>query len=104
MSFAVPAKIVEEYGTPDPACKSHSTRIGLVEVGNTRRPASLDLLPDAHVGDFVRVDNGFAIESIGAVEASKAYDDLRASGHWERVEFDLERDEATPQTQRRQRQ
>jgi hydrogenase assembly chaperone HypC/HupF len=103
MSFAVPAKILEEYSTSDLAYKSRGNRVGLVEFGNTRRPVSLDLVPDAHEGDYVLIDNGFAIERISASEADKAYEQLRASGHWDRVELDLERVEEAPESLRRQR-
>jgi hydrogenase maturation factor len=101
MTFAVPANLFEEYATPHLAYESRGNRIGLVGLGNARRPASLDLVPDAHAGDFVRVDNGFAIQRISAAEARKSYAVLQASGDWETVELDLERDEASPDSLRR---
>lgn len=45
-----------------------SRRLGLVEIGETRRPVFLDMLPDAQVGDYVKIHAGFAIERVDPVE------------------------------------
>jgi len=45
-----------------------NNRLGVVrfhdEFGDVNRPVFLDLVPDAHVGDYVRVHVGFAMERI----------------------------------------
>ena len=66
MSFAVPGRILQEYTV-------RNNRLGVVrfsdEFGEVRRPVFLDLVPDAHVGDYVRVHVGFAVERISAERA-----------------------------------
>ncbi len=65
MSFSVPGRIVQEYTV-------RNNRLGVVsfrdELGEVSRPVFLDLVPDAHVGDYVRVHVGFAIERIPTKE------------------------------------
>jgi hydrogenase maturation factor len=41
-------------------------RLALVDVGGTHRPVFLDMIPDAAVGDYVRIRAGFATERVGA--------------------------------------
>jgi hydrogenase maturation factor len=55
MSFVMPGKILEEYTL-------WNNGLGLVQFGETRRPIFLDLVPDAHIGDYVRVHVDFAME------------------------------------------
>lgn len=62
MSFSVPGRIIQEYTV-------RKNRLGLVVFGEVSRPVFLDLVPDAHVGDYVRVHVGFAVECISAEEA-----------------------------------
>lgn len=57
------------------------------------RPIFLDLVPDAHVGDYVRVEIGFATECVSEDEAERAYDQLRANT--------LEFNESSPEAARR---
>jgi hydrogenase expression/formation protein HypC len=87
MSFAMPGKILEEYTV-------RNNRLGLVQFGLTRRPIFLDLVPEAHTGDYVRVHVGFAIERVGKPEAEEAYRVLTGNGRWEMAEVDLEAEEA----------
>jgi len=89
MSFEVPGKILEEYTV-------RKNRLGLVEFGDTCRPIFLDLVPDAHVGDYVRVHVGFATERVSAEQARLAFLKLN-----ENVERALEAEEALPETARR---
>jgi hydrogenase expression/formation protein HypC len=96
MSFVVPGKILEEYPV-------RNNRLALVEFGNTSRPIFLDLVPEAHVGDYVRVHCGFATERVSADEARREYDQLGTSGHLRTMEVDLEAEEALPETTRRQK-
>lgn len=58
MCLAVPAKIVEL-----------ENQKAVVEIGGTRREASLILLPDAGLGDYVLLHAGFAISMIDEAEA-----------------------------------
>ncbi|HEY6340306.1 MAG TPA: HypC/HybG/HupF family hydrogenase formation chaperone [Bryobacteraceae bacterium] len=94
MSFKMPGKILEEYTV-------RNNRLGLVQVGNTRRPIFLDLVPDAHIGDYVRVHVGFAVEQVEKLEAEQAYAKLAQNGKWKTadvaLEAALEADEALPE-------
>jgi len=66
MCLAVPMKIAEiADGT------------AICEVDGVRREASLMMLEDAEVGDYVLIHAGFAIEKIDPVEAQKTLDIFR---------------------------
>ncbi len=66
MCLAVPMKITEiAEGT------------AICEVDGVRREASLMMLEDAVVGDYVLIHAGFAIEKIDPVEAQKTLDIFR---------------------------
>jgi hydrogenase expression/formation protein HypC len=66
MCVAVPARVARiENGT------------AIVEVGGVRREASLLLLDDAKVGDYVIVHAGFAIQKLDEQEALATLDLLR---------------------------
>lgn len=101
MSFTLPGKILEEHVLQ--VRSPFGTRLGLVEFGGTSRPIVLDLVPEAHVGDYVRVHVGFAMEVVPEVEALQEYDKLRASGHLQDIERDMEVEEALPESMRRQK-
>jgi len=58
MCLAVPARIVEI-----------DKQMATVEIGGSRREASLVLLPDASMGDYVLLHAGFAISRIDEAEA-----------------------------------
>jgi len=94
MSFTIPGKIIEEYGV-------RNNRLGLVQFGDTCRPIFLDLVPDAKVGDFVRVHVGFATERVSAEEAKQAYDGLGKNGQLKTAELVLEAEKAMPDAVRR---
>ena len=94
MSFAMPGKIIEEYAV-------RRNRLGLVQFGDASRPIFLDLVPDAHVGDYVRVHVGFATELVSAEDAALAYASLSKSGQMENAEFNLQSAETTPDAARR---
>ena len=104
MDFRVPGKILEEYTTPNPGYKARSNRLGLVQFGDAHRPVILDLVPEAHVGDYVRVHVGFAVQCVPEDEARREYEALKANGHWRTMERDIEADEAQPDMVRRQKQ
>lgn len=66
MCLAVPMKIAEiAEGT------------AICEVDGVRREASLMMLEDAVVGDYVLIHAGFAIEKIDPIEAQKTLDIFR---------------------------
>jgi len=94
MSFEVPGKILEEYTV-------RNNRLGLVEFADTCRPIFLDLVPEAHIGDYVRVHVGFATERVNTDEARREYETLKTTGHLKTMEEDIEAEEALPATMRR---
>jgi hydrogenase expression/formation protein HypC len=73
MCLAIPGKIVEENLV-------HNNRIGVVQFGGTKRPVFLDLVPDAHQGDYVLVHVGFAISKVDEDEAERTYKLLEKTG------------------------
>ena len=92
MSFKLPGKILDEH---DLKVRSMvGPRLGLVQFGDTTRPIILDLVPDAHVGDYVRVHVGFAMEVVPEAEALREYAELRETGHMKDIETDLAAEEA----------
>ena len=60
MCLGIPAKII-----------SRSGEMAKVNVGGVEYSASLQLLPDSVVGDFVIIHAGFAIEKIDPDEAAE---------------------------------
>jgi hydrogenase assembly chaperone HypC/HupF len=94
MSFTVPGKILEEYTV-------RNNRLGLVQFGETRRPIFLDLVPDAHIGDYVRVHVGFAVERVEQPQAEQACRDFANNARWKTagaaMEAALEAEEALPE-------
>jgi hydrogenase expression/formation protein HypC len=91
MSFTMPGKILEEYTV-------RNNRLGLVQFGEARRPIFLDLVPDAHIGDYVRVHVGFAVETVEKSEAEHAYAKLAENGKCKAAEVLLEAEEALPES------
>ena len=69
MCLAVPAKIV-----------NIDDQRASVEVNGVRRAASLMLLPEAGIGDYVLVHAGFAMQIVEADEAERI-EALRAEMH-----------------------
>jgi hydrogenase expression/formation protein HypC len=66
MCLAIPAKILSISGDR-----------AEIELGGTRREASLMLLEDAAVGDWVIVHAGFAIEKLSEQDAQETFALLR---------------------------
>jgi hydrogenase expression/formation protein HypC len=66
MCLAIPSKIVEI-----------KNGMAVIDVDGVRRDASLLLLEDADVGDFVIVHAGFAIQKIDEAAARESLDLLR---------------------------
>jgi len=69
MCLAVPARVVEI-----------EDQLASVEVQGVRRAASLMLLPEAAVGDYVLVHAGFAMQIVDEEEV-RAMEALRAEMH-----------------------
>ena len=60
MCLAVPAKVIEI-----------KDQMATVEVRGVQRPASLMLLPEAKIGDYVLVHAGFAMQVVTAQDAAE---------------------------------
>ena len=60
MCLAVPVKVLEIDGEK-----------AMVELGGLVRPASLMLVPDTQVGDYVLLHAGFAIQRLDETEAEE---------------------------------
>ncbi|MFQ5893388.1 MAG: HypC/HybG/HupF family hydrogenase formation chaperone [Nitrospinota bacterium] len=58
MCLAIPVKVVEIEGS-----------MAVIEVGGITRQASLMLVPEAEIGDYVLVHAGFAIQRLDEEEA-----------------------------------
>lgn len=56
------------------------TRRARVDFGGVRRDVSLAALPDAHIGDYVLVHAGFALNVIDESEAQRLLEDLARMG------------------------
>ncbi len=93
MCLAVPGRIVEEQTV-------RRNRLGLVQFGGTRRPVFLDLVPEAHTGDYVLVHVGFAISKVDEDEAERTFKLLEKTGQVD-AELNLEAEEALPSMARR---
>jgi hydrogenase expression/formation protein HypC len=66
MCLSVPAKVVEV-----------GNNVGKVEVGGTVREISMDLCPEARIGDYVLIHAGFAIQQLDQEEAEETLKLLR---------------------------
>lgn len=69
MCLAVPGVIREIHGT-----------MAEVDMGGPRRTVSLQLVPEARIGDYVQVHAGYAIALLDEVEAEATLGLLRALG------------------------
>ena len=67
MCLAIPSKII-----------SIDDSTGIVDVEGVKRKASLLLIEDAKIGDYVIVHAGFAIQKIDEETAQLTLDDMRA--------------------------
>jgi hydrogenase expression/formation protein HypC len=77
MCLAIPAEVIQIDDT-----------VATVRVGDSLRKASLMLLPEAHVGDYVIVHAGFALHRIDPAEAQESLRllrDLAAIGDQEEI-------------------
>jgi hydrogenase expression/formation protein HypC len=65
MCLAIPGRILETG-------VAGGVRTGRVEFGGIVRQVCLELLPEAHAGDYVLVHVGFAISRVDRQEAERA--------------------------------
>jgi len=77
MCLAVPARVLAIDGV-----------LAEVEFGSLRRTISLQLLPQAQVGDYVLVHTGFAISIIDPDEARLTLELLKQMGDLEPLDSD----------------
>ncbi|HKW26699.1 MAG TPA: HypC/HybG/HupF family hydrogenase formation chaperone [Terriglobales bacterium] len=73
MCLAIPGRILE-------ISMVEGVRVGRVEFGGIVRPACLDFVPQAEVGDYVMVHVGFAISRVDRQEAERTYQTLKSAG------------------------
>ena len=69
MCLAVPTKII-----------SIENDIALVEIGGVTRKASIQLVPESRVGDYILLHAGFAIEVLNEEEALETLEILEQIG------------------------
>ena len=74
MCLAVPGRVLTVVGD-DPL-----TRVGQVAFSGAVKEASLALLPEADVGDYVLVHAGFAIAVLDQAEAQRSIEYFEAMG------------------------
>ena len=73
MCLAIPGKILDLE-------QDGESRLAQVEFGGITRKVSLDLVPEAGVGDYVIVHVGFAISKVDEEEAHKTLELLEQMG------------------------
>ncbi len=75
MCLAIPGKIESIETRHDGAAK-----VAQVLFGSIRKEASLEMLPDAQVGDYVLVHVGVAISKVDEAEAARTFKYLEEIG------------------------
>ncbi len=73
MCLGIPGEIVSVE-------ESDGSRMAKVSFGGALSDVSLDLVPEAQVGDYVIVHVGFALSKVDAEEADNVFDLLRKLG------------------------
>ena len=68
MCLAIPSKVIEIKG-----------QTGTIDTDGVRREASLVLVPEVSVGDYVIVHAGYAIQTIDEASAAAALDAIHAA-------------------------
>lgn len=86
MCLSIPGKIV-----------SIDDEIAKVSIGGSEVEASLQLLDDVKVGEYVLVHSGFALERISDEEAQKMLETIRAMGQLDEFENNQSENEAGTQ-------
>ena len=80
MCLAVPGRIVSIEGD-DPLLRS-----GRVDFAGVVKHVNLAYVPEAHIGDYVLVHVGFAINTIDEREATQVFEHLREMGELAELE------------------
>ncbi len=83
MCLGVPGKIEEISENDDPVFVT-----GKVNFGGVLRGVSLAGIKDAHVGDWVIVHAGFALNKLNEEEASEVFEYLRQISEFGRAELE----------------
>lgn len=81
MCLAIPGKIKSIDHLYDGA-----VRMAKVSFGGITKEASLEMLPQADVGDYVLVHVGVAISKVDEEEAQKVFEYLREAGELDELE------------------
>ena len=61
----------------DPGDDSVIGRLGVIDLQGSRIEASLAMVPEAHLGDWVLIHAGFALTVLDEAEARDTWDSLR---------------------------
>lgn len=81
MCLAIPGKITSiewQY--------NNTVKMAKVSFGGITKEASLEMLPQAEVGNFVLVHVGVAISKVDEKEAAKVFEYLREAGELDELE------------------
>ena len=81
MCLAIPGKVMEIENLAD-----SNVRMAKVNFGGIMKDVSLEMLPDAEIGNYVLVHVGFAISIVDEVEAKKVFEYLREIGELDDLE------------------
>ncbi len=69
---------------------NNTVKIAKVSFGGIVKEASLEMLPDADVGDYVLVHVGVALSKVDEAEAQKVFEYLREAGELDELEPEKE--------------
>jgi hydrogenase expression/formation protein HypC len=88
MCLAVPGKLLsaEEIG---------DNRLGVVDLGGSRRQVFLDFIPEVQAGEYILVHAGFAISRLDEEEAHQTYELLDRIGMLEAAEQDSDENDGS---------
>jgi hydrogenase expression/formation protein HypC len=73
MCLAIPGRVLDTE-------EGDGSRLARVDFGGVTRKVSLDLVPEANVGDYVIVHVGFAISKVDEEEAHRTLELLEQMG------------------------
>jgi hydrogenase expression/formation protein HypC len=69
MCLGIPGKVVETY-------REHDVLMGKVDFGGVLKRVCLEHVPEVHLGEYVIVHVGFALNTIDEAEAKKVFEFL----------------------------
>jgi hydrogenase expression/formation protein HypC len=79
MCLAIPGKVIETY-------HEHEVLMGKVDFSGILKRVCLEHVPQAHVGDYVLVHVGFALQCIDETEARRVFDFLDSMNQLDELE------------------